>query len=91
LPIGAASRNRPDSGRTLSPEALHLLPAITPDYRDTADALVHKDLRLAFDGNHYCVPPRYVGYWLTVKADAARSSSTTNTRRSFPTPAAGSA
>jgi transposase len=52
-------------------EALHLLPAITPDYRDTAEALVHKDLRLAFDGNHYCVAPRYVGYRLTVKADAS--------------------
>src|ERR1035441_5321045 len=33
--------------------------------------MVDKDLRLAFDGNHYCVPPRYVGYWLTVKADAS--------------------
>ena len=25
----------------------------------------------AFDGNHYCVPPRYVGCTLTVKADAS--------------------
>jgi transposase len=30
------------------PEALHLLPAITPDYRDTAEAAVYKDLRLSF-------------------------------------------
>ena len=52
-------------------EMLHLLPALAPDYRDTAEALVHKDLRLAFDGNHYCVPPRYVGYHLTIKADAS--------------------
>ena len=42
-----------------------------PDYRDTADALVHKDLRLSFDGNRYCVPPRYVGRKLTVKADSS--------------------
>ena len=53
------------------PEALHLLPAIAPDYRDTAEARVHKDLRLAFDGNHYCVPPRYVGRQLTIKANAS--------------------
>ena len=26
-----------------------------------AEPLVHKDLRLTFDGNRYCVPPRYVG------------------------------
>jgi hypothetical protein len=32
---------------------------------------MRKDLRLAFDGNHYCVLPRYVGYRLTVKADAS--------------------
>jgi transposase len=51
-------------------EALRPLPAIAPDYRDTAEALVHKDLRLAFDGNRYCAPPRYVGYKLTVKANA---------------------
>jgi hypothetical protein len=50
---------------------LRALPAITPDYRDTAEALVHKDLRLAFDGNRYCVPPRYVGRRLTLKADAS--------------------
>ena len=52
------------------PEALRPLAAIAPDYRDTAEALVHKDLRLAFDGNRYCVPPRYVGSRLTVKANA---------------------
>src|SRR5215469_1304436 len=53
------------------PEALRAVPAITPDYRDVAEASVHKDLRLAFDGNRYCVPPRYIGRQLTIKADSA--------------------
>jgi transposase len=53
------------------PESLRPLPALIPDYRDTADALVHKDLRLSFDGNRYCVPPRYVGRKLTSKADSS--------------------
>jgi transposase len=53
------------------PEALRALPAITPDYRDLAEALVHKDIRLCFDGNRYCVPPRYIGHRLTIKADSA--------------------
>ena len=52
------------------PESLWPLPVLTPDYRDHTDALVHKDLRLSFDGNRYCVPPRYVGHKLTVKADS---------------------
>ena len=47
------------------------MPLLAPDYRDIAEALVHKDLRLAFDGNRYCVPPRYVGDKLTVKADSS--------------------
>ena len=53
------------------PETLRALPVIMPDYRDTAEALVHKDLRLSFDGNRYCVPPRYVGRRLAIKADAS--------------------
>jgi hypothetical protein len=53
------------------PEALRAVPAITPDYRDVAEALVHKDLRLSFDGNRYCVPPRYIGRQLTIKADSS--------------------
>jgi hypothetical protein len=53
------------------PDALRPLPAIAPDYRDSIDALVHKDLRLNFDGNRYCVPPRFVGHRLTVKADSS--------------------
>lgn len=53
------------------PESLHPLPALLPDYRDTAAALVYKDIRLSFDGNRYCVPPRYVGSRLTVKANSS--------------------
>jgi hypothetical protein len=53
------------------PEALRALPLLTPDYRDCAEAVVHKDLRLTFDGNRYCVPPRFVGHKLTVKADSS--------------------
>jgi len=53
------------------PEALRAVPAIIPDYRDIAQALVYKDLRISFDGNRYCVPPRYVGRQLTIKADSS--------------------
>lgn len=53
------------------PATLSPLPVIPYDYRDTAELLVHKDLRLQFDGNRYCVPPRYVGRRLTVKADSS--------------------
>ena len=31
------------------PDALRCLPVITPDYRDTVEALVHKDMRLQLD------------------------------------------
>ena len=53
------------------PDCLRPLPPLTPDYRDTAEALVYKDLRLQFDGNRYCAPPHLVGQHLTVKADAS--------------------
>jgi len=53
------------------PEFLRPVPVLAPDYRDCEEALVHKDLRLSFDGNRYCAPPRYVGLKLTVKADAS--------------------
>jgi len=53
------------------PESLRPLPALIPDYRDFAETLVHKDMRLSFDGNRYCVPARYVGHKLTVKADSS--------------------
>lgn len=52
------------------PDALRPLPVIPYDYRDTAEALVYKDLRLHFDGNRYCVPQRFVGRRLTLKADS---------------------
>ena len=52
-------------------ETLRSLPALNSDYRDTAEVVVHKDLRLHFDGNRYCVPPPYVGRKLTVKADSS--------------------
>jgi transposase len=52
-------------------DALRPLPVIPYDYRDTVEALVHKDLRLQFDGNRYCVPPRFVDRRLTLKADSS--------------------
>lgn len=53
------------------PQALRPCPIIPYDYRDSTQALVHKDLRVAFDGNRYCVPHRYVGRRLTIKADSS--------------------
>jgi transposase len=53
------------------PDALRCLPIITPDYRDTVEALVHKDMRLQFDGNRYCVRHRFAGRHLTPKADSS--------------------
>jgi hypothetical protein len=50
---------------------LRPLPISPYDYRESTEALVHKDLRLPFDGNRYCVPHRYVGRRLTVKADSS--------------------
>jgi transposase len=52
------------------PQALLPLPVLDPDYRDTETPLVHKDLRLRFDGNAYCVPQRFIGKRLTLKADS---------------------
>jgi transposase len=51
--------------------ALRPLPVILYDYRDKVEALVYKDLRLHFDGNRYCVPARFVGRRLTIKADSS--------------------
>ncbi len=71
----ANPRRHRETGQTpeerFRPECLRPLPLIAPDYRDSIDALVHKDLRLSFDGNRYCAPPRYVGRRLTVKADSS--------------------
>jgi len=62
------TRERPDD--RFRPDCLRPLPVIVPDYRDSAEALVHKDLRLQFDGNRYCVPHRFVGRRLIVKANS---------------------
>jgi len=66
--IHKETRQSPDE--RFDPKTLRPLPPLIPDYRDTAAALVHKDIRLNFDGNRYCVPPRYVRQRLTVKADS---------------------
>jgi transposase len=55
----------------LRPDCLRPLPALAPDYRDTAEVFVHKDLRWHFDANHYCAPARFVGQHLIAKADAS--------------------
>lgn len=52
-------------------ETANPLPVFPDDYRDTVEPLVYKDLRLHFDGNRYCVPPRFVGRRLTIKADSS--------------------
>lgn len=66
--IHRETRQVPDE--RFRPECLRPLPPLLPDYRDTAIALVHKDIRLCFDGNRYCVHPRYVGFRLTIQADS---------------------
>lgn len=53
------------------PDGLRSLPALAPDYRDTVEVLVHKDLRWHFDANHYCAPARLIGQRLMAKADAS--------------------
>ena len=64
------------------PAALRPLPVIPYDYRDSVEALVHKDLRVQFDANRYCVPHRYVGRRLTVKADCSSVAILQSRRRS---------
>jgi hypothetical protein len=66
--LHSETRERPID--RFQPDALRCLPVITPDYRDTVAALVHKDIRLQFDGNRYCVPHRFAGRRLTLKADS---------------------
>lgn len=63
------TRQRPSE--RFRPECLRPLPALSPDYRDTAEVLVHKDLRWHFDSNHYCAPARFVGQHLIAKADSS--------------------
>jgi len=67
--VHSETRERPDD--RFQPDALRPLPEIDPDYRDTVIARVHKDIRLRFDGNRYCVPPRCVGQRLNVRADSS--------------------
>lgn len=52
------------------PDCLRPLPTLFPDYRDTVEVVVHKDLRWHFDANHYCAPARWVGQNLIAKADS---------------------
>jgi transposase len=66
--IHRETRQTPDE--RFNPQSLQPLPPLLADYRESAAAMVHKDIRLIFDGNRYCVPPRYVGRRLTVKADS---------------------
>jgi hypothetical protein len=52
-------------------DCLRPLPALAPDYRDTVEVLVHKDLRWNFDANRYWAPARWVGQELIAKADSS--------------------
>lgn len=65
------SETREQPTERFRPDGLRPLPSLRPDYRDTVEALVYKDIRLQFDANRYCVPARYVGRRLTVKADSS--------------------
>lgn len=66
--LHAETRETPQS--RFRADTLRSLPPIDADYRDIATPMVHKDLRLWFDGNRYCAPPSAVGRRVTVKADA---------------------
>lgn len=57
-------------GDRFNPQALRPAPVVDADYRDTVEVAVHKDLRLWFESNRYCAPPRYAGRKLTLKADS---------------------
>ncbi len=67
--IHSETRERPID--RFRPDALRPLLQLEPDYRDTVIARLHKDIRLRFDCNRYCVPPRLVGHELTIKADSS--------------------
>jgi transposase len=66
--IHRETRQTPDE--RFRTDCLNPLPPMMPDYRDMANPLVRKDARLHFDGNRYCVHPRYCGSQLTVRADS---------------------
>lgn len=63
------TRQRPSD--RFRPDALRPLPTLAPDYRDTAEVFVYKDLRWYFDANRYGAPARCAGQRLIVKADAS--------------------
>ncbi|MFN0106339.1 MAG: IS21 family transposase [Bryobacteraceae bacterium] len=69
--IRAHSETRQTPRDRFRPDCLRSLPEIDADCRDVATPMVHKDLRLWFDGNRYCAPPSVVGRRITVKADSA--------------------
>lgn len=50
--------------------ALRPLPDPAPDLRETLQLKVHKDFAVHFDGNAYTAPPRMIGKFVVVKADA---------------------
>jgi hypothetical protein len=51
-----------------APEGMRPVPAWVPDCRDTAQAQVHTDFSIRFDGNTSTVPPWLMGPVITVKA-----------------------
>jgi transposase len=53
------------------PNALRPVPVLTPDYRESVEVVLHKDIRLNFDGNRYCAPPQLVGQPILLKADSS--------------------
>ena len=69
-----ASRPRQRPLERFQPEPLKPLPVIPYDYRDSTEALVNKDLRLALDGNRYCVHQRHVGRRCIIKADSSSAT-----------------
>ncbi len=49
--------------------SLSPLPEFLPDCRETAEAKVHKDFAVKFDGNAYTTPPRTIGKRVIIRAD----------------------
>ena len=65
-------RRRNYHRRHVVSDTLRPLPALIPDYRDTAEGSVYIDLRWHFDANRYYAPPRFVGQHLIAKAAASQ-------------------
>lgn len=66
--VHSETRERPEA--RFRPEHLRPLPARDADYRDIEHPRVQKDLRVCFDSNRYCLPARFAGLRVTVKADS---------------------